>query len=499
MYKIHYIILYLVIFEIFLKIAMNYQVESSKSEHIYDVVIVGAGPVGLGIALGLKKRGVDNILVIDQTREFRQVGQVIDLLPNGLKAIKYLDPIAYDRVKEARFDISGSKQENQKDNSRFWHNRNLQGEIIRSIPLRFEDWFKQYGEGRISIRWYDLQTTLRKMLPTESVKANHRCISIEENADFITVNCASDTSIENNPFANWNLEKSAKKSNNSGDTQVEKITQNQKIKAKIIIGSDGINSTIRNQIYAHTELEKWSKPEYSGWTGISCFSIDNVPDSIIKELAEKYLKDNKIVSIISDTKKSKSTENIEARIILIRHQYNSMGFLFHGTLDLKLVQEQPNEFIIKYLVEIVEKSDYPDSIAQLIRLTPLDKIINRPYYIHSANIPVENQILWTKGRIILVGDAAHGMPPFAAQGANQGFEDAAIVTTLINKIVKNNDLDNQTIITKEFAKYEEIRRPFMVKMQTATMNNQKWSKQQWDDYQTMVYSRDFENFCNSIS
>ena len=51
---------------------------------IYDVVIVGAGPVGLATAIGLYKRGITNILVIDRTRAFRKVGQGID--PETLKA-----------------------------------------------------------------------------------------------------------------------------------------------------------------------------------------------------------------------------------------------------------------------------------------------------------------------------------------------------------------------------------------------------------------------------
>lgn len=48
---------------------------------IYDVLVIGAGPVGLATAIGLRKRGIDNILVIDQTRAFRQIGQGVDLLP----------------------------------------------------------------------------------------------------------------------------------------------------------------------------------------------------------------------------------------------------------------------------------------------------------------------------------------------------------------------------------------------------------------------------------
>lgn len=57
---------------------------------IYDVVIVGAGPVGLATAIGLRKGGIENILVIDQARAFRPVGHVVDLLPNGLKALNVL-------------------------------------------------------------------------------------------------------------------------------------------------------------------------------------------------------------------------------------------------------------------------------------------------------------------------------------------------------------------------------------------------------------------------
>lgn len=32
-----------------------------ENSHIYDVVIVGAGPVGLATAIGLYKRGITNI------------------------------------------------------------------------------------------------------------------------------------------------------------------------------------------------------------------------------------------------------------------------------------------------------------------------------------------------------------------------------------------------------------------------------------------------------
>src|ERR687886_154728 len=120
---------------------------------MYDVVVVGAGPVGLATAIGLHQRGIENILVIDQTRAFRQVGQVVDLLPNGLKALKYIDLTAYEKVKKKGLIFSNPTQSNQEKTSgttdeqkppkaaRKWMQKNLKGQIIRSLSLNYEDWF----------------------------------------------------------------------------------------------------------------------------------------------------------------------------------------------------------------------------------------------------------------------------------------------------------------------------------------------------------------------
>ncbi|WP_293085871.1 NAD(P)-binding domain-containing protein [Moorena sp. SIO3H5] len=39
----------------------------------YDIVIVGAGPVGLATAIGLQQRGISNFIVLDQTRDRKSV------------------------------------------------------------------------------------------------------------------------------------------------------------------------------------------------------------------------------------------------------------------------------------------------------------------------------------------------------------------------------------------------------------------------------------------
>ncbi|HEY9771813.1 MAG TPA: FAD-dependent oxidoreductase [Coleofasciculaceae cyanobacterium] len=104
---------------------------------IYDVLIVGAGPVGLATAIALLQRGIDNILIIDQTRSFRQTGQVVDILPNGLKALKYINEDAYQQIKTTGLEFIQARRHNSEGKEkkatqkRFWRQKNLQGKVVR--------------------------------------------------------------------------------------------------------------------------------------------------------------------------------------------------------------------------------------------------------------------------------------------------------------------------------------------------------------------------------
>lgn len=145
-------------------------------------------------------------------------------------------------------------------------------------------------------------------------------------------------------------------------------------------------------------------------------------------------------------------------------------------------------------------------------------MLHRTYYIHraiisdslpfpdTAKLHVEDnstniQPPWYAGRVVLVGDAAHGMPPFAAQGVNQGLEDALTITELINKLAVSDKLNDIEAIQKAFEKYENIRRPLIEYVQKVTMTGLSYSSNQeeLDKYSQRIFARDFSRLVEDLN
>ena len=63
---------------------------------------------------------------------------------------------------------------------------------------------------------------------------------------------------------------------------------------------------------------------------------------------------------------------------------------------------------------------------------------------------------WNRGRVVIIGDAAHVCPPTVAQGGAQALEDALVVTELLcDRDVVDDDLW-QTFMDRRFARAAEV-------------------------------------------
>ena len=74
---------------------------------------------------------------------------------------------------------------------------------------------------------------------------------------------------------------------------------------------------------------------------------------------------------------------------------------------------------------------------------------------------------WTKGAIALLGDAAHGMLPFAAQGAGMAIEDAAVLAKCLSEAA----VDNGAGIPAALQRYAQARRARVTRVQRTARRN----------------------------
>lgn len=85
-----------------------------------------------------------------------------------------------------------------------------------------------------------------------------------------------------------------------------------------------------------------------------------------------------------------------------------------------------------------------DPIPRLMDATPPDAVLRHDLF-HLEPVPDR----FTRGRVVLLGDAAHAMTPHLGQGACQAIEDAVVLARLLGE----HDVDPALV------KYDEQRRP----------------------------------------
>ncbi|WP_410594529.1 FAD-dependent monooxygenase [Amycolatopsis sp. lyj-23] len=92
-----------------------------------------------------------------------------------------------------------------------------------------------------------------------------------------------------------------------------------------------------------------------------------------------------------------------------------------------------------------EADGWHDPIPALLAATPPEAVLHHDLYHLGTPLPA-----YTRGRIALLGDAAHAMPPFLGQGGCQALEDAVVLAHAVS---------TQDNVNVALAIYDRIRRP----------------------------------------
>ena len=206
-----------------------------------------------------------------------------------------------------------------------------------------------------------------------------------------------------------------------------------KVEAEFVIGADGMRSVIRHALYGQ------DNPTYTGqmvWRAL--LNGSDVPTEVLEptghiqwvgpgcHLLAYYIRGEKLVNIVTQEDTDKWVEE---------------GWSTRGDPDeMRLSFPNPEPRLEKLLSIVTECSKWG--------------LFTRPL--------TEN---WGRGRIQLIGDAAHAMLPNAGQGACQAFEDAYILARW---------LDACRDPVEAFANFRRIRIPRVHAVQRLSLANARF-------------------------
>lgn len=219
--------------------------------------------------------------------------------------------------------------------------------------------------------------------------------------------------------------------------------------ADIVIGADGINSMIRD-----TLLGKES-PRFSGWVGHrALLNIDKLRTSGLEmEACVKWWWEESR-HIMAYATKGNDTEYYYVTGVPHADWEHQTGFVDSSRDEMEAIFGGSHP-IVQALIDATET------------------VTKWPFWNRD---PLN---LWSRGRLVLLGDACHPMRPHMAQGACMAIEDAAILTRCLTETgLANYDA--------AFDLYERTRRDRATKVQTIS-NANTWLKQPEDPAWVYAY------------
>jgi len=336
-----------------------------------NVAIIGGGIGGLAAALALTRRGID-VAVYEQAPELRELGAGVQISANGTRVLHALGlKEALDKVQV----LPAGKA------IRLWNT----GQSWKLFDLGMES-VERYGSPYITIHRGDLHGVIAQALLQARPGAIHldrKCVGLSQTSEHVEL----------------------------------RFESGEPVKAKIVIGADGVHSVVRESLFGA------AKPEFCGiiaWRGV--VPMERVPATISRTIGTNWvgpgghvvhypLRAGKLLNFVGMGE---------------RTDWAVEGWNVRGTTE-----EVLNDF----------RGWHPD-VHALIRN------IDVPYKWALALRPTMDA--WSKGRCTLLGDACHPMVPFLAQGAVMALEDGLVLARAIEKHPDDHEA--------AFAAYEGARR-----------------------------------------
>ena len=317
------------------------------------IAIVGAGLGGAAAATLLQKAGFQ-VDIYEQAPAFSRIGAGIHMGPNIMKIFRRMGI-------EQKLSDMGSHPD-------FWFSRDgASGDYLSRIPLG-EFAHKEYGAAYITVHRGDLHALQMSTIAPGTTHFNKCLTRLEETDSLVRLHFSDGTSTE----------------------------------ADIVIGADGINSKIRE------ELLGAEKPLYSGWVAHRALIRSETLGkyNVDFENCVKWWSHDRHMMVYHTTAK--------------RDEYYYVTGVPHEAWDFQ------GNFVDSSREEMYQAFEgYNPTVQALIESS--ESVTKWPL-LNRNPLP-----LWSRGRLVLLGDACHPMKPHMAQGAGMAIEDAAMLTRCLQE------------------------------------------------------------------
>ncbi|KAI4718772.1 monooxygenase [Aureobasidium sp. EXF-10727] len=372
--------------------------ESSRTTMPTCVVCFSAGIGGLALAISLHKKGV-SFTLYEGAKEYSVVGAGIGFAPNGMRTMDLIEP-AFRPLYEKI--CVGNKGEDNQDIF-------FEGMLLEEGLGQDQPWFGKSAWGhpdfdRKSAHRKALLEIMTSFIPIENVKFNKYLKSIEQHPDKVVLRFA--------------------------DGQVAE--------ASVLAGADGIKSIVREHVL---------KPSFPN--EIAPVYADAYCYRAVIPMAEAY----PILGDLTNVAKFYFGHDRSAVTYRITGG-EEFNFLFcvadakPWTLEKAVTEKTTHEAM---MADFEGSGVDPRFRELLAKAQP----IKWGFFHHWRTST------YYRGRVALLGDAAHASLPFQAAGAAQGLEDALVLSNVLAKAAGAHEAaaDMAPYIQVGLEAYDSVRRP----------------------------------------
>ncbi|KAH6649206.1 kynurenine 3-monooxygenase [Chaetomium tenue] len=201
------------------------------------------------------------------------------------------------------------------------------------------------------------------------------------------------------------------------------FTDGRTASASLLVGADGIHSAVRSSLFPDAK-----PPQYAGILGINCV-VERSRLRIPEGYGLPAIAMGKPGGFLLVPQRPDGSE------LYVGAQRRFPELDEAGWRALRQDRQRMYDMIHE------QQSEWPDVVQSALEAMTVDRM---GFWAFHGLPPLASWLSDRSGRVILVGDAAHAIPPTVGQGANQAVEDVCALAALLARLSPEVPLDAAT-------------------------------------------------------